>query len=369
MLDPKIRNLPDDGSDSTSVMSPARQNASPMDYASLLEHGCRLLTKQGMKPLQVRNLASALRGWVSGHGFTFERSVGEDFTTDFDRLFMRYCDAIAQRLAVRTQRDRQEQLLRWRQVAGALRQCDTLPATFSDALASALRASPLLKATVARRVGIDHRTLDQWSTSGWTPRRVHPLQLSKLESVLELPAGALVSRLPPARRARFERKELEHETPHAFTLTRRAQLKRVGHYALKPTSRLEAQWEDLLGLKTNPLREHARARNTWRLKPLSRVGFVPNRMMIFRGQVCATAGVQWNHLSCYLGWLTLPPPEGPGLPRETADTLAWLADPDTFIRYVNWRIEFALVQTRFCKLAWAASNDLVGRHRSEQARV
>ena len=341
MLEPNAHRHSGSATASKSESSAARTGTSPMSYANLLEHGCKLLVKEGMKPLQVRNLASALRGWVSIHGFTFERVVGEDFTTDFDRLFTRYCDASSERHAPRTQRDRQEQMLRWKGLAQALRQCDTLPKSFSEALASALRASPLLKATVARRVGVDHRTLDQWSTAGWAPRRVPLEQLTKLELVLELPAGSLVNRLSPSRRARYQRRQSTRDTTNAFTLTRRAQLERVGHFALKPTPRIAMQWQDLLALKTDPLRTHARARNTWRLKPLNRVAFITNPMMMFRGQVCATAGVQWNHVSCYLGWLNLSAPIGLGQPLEAVDTLAWFADPDAFIRYVNWRIEYS----------------------------
>lgn len=92
--------------DVKSTSSGTPSSSSPMSYADLLQHGCKLLAEQGMKQLQVRNLASALRGWVTIHGFVPERVVGEDFTTDFDRLFARYCHAISGRQAVRTQRDR-----------------------------------------------------------------------------------------------------------------------------------------------------------------------------------------------------------------------------------------------------------------------
>lgn len=340
MLVPKAQDSNATRADVKSTSSGTPPSSSPMSYADLLQHGCKLLAEQGMKQLQVRNLASALRGWVTTHGFVPERVVGEDFTTDFDRLFARYCHAISGRQAVRTQRDRQEQLLRWKHIAGLVRQRDTLPPTFAGALASALRASPLLSSAIAQRVGLDRRTLDQWSTGSRTPCKTPLDQLKTLESVLELPNGALVSRLPPARRARYERGSAKR-APNSFTLTRRAQRRRVGVFALQPTPKIVAQWQDLIAHKTNLTREHARARNTWRLKPLHRVGFVPNAMMMHSGQVCATAGVQWNHASCYLGWLALASPEGPGLARDTVDTMAHFANPDLFIRYVRWRIGYS----------------------------
>src|SRR5262249_31806014 len=131
-----------------------------MTYAQLLHHGCEYLRSEGVGKQQVKNLASALRLWVKVHGFSMERPVAEEFSTEFDRYSLRFADLIAERLAARTQRDRQEQVIRWCRIVDALRLTDTLPEAFSEALAQALRASPLSRRQVARDCGIAVRQLE-----------------------------------------------------------------------------------------------------------------------------------------------------------------------------------------------------------------
>ncbi len=104
------------------------------------------------------------------------------------------------------------------------------------------------------------------------------------------------------------------------------------------SARLSVQWADLLRLKTDPMRDDARARNTWRVKPIERVGSLVKPWMVIDGQVCATAGVHWSFFSSYLGWRTLPRPEGIGAPVDETETLAWLADHEQIVAYVKWRI-------------------------------
>src|SRR5690606_20431806 len=109
-------------------------------------------------------------------------------------------------------------------------------------------------------------------------------------------------------------------------------------YAISFTSRLAAQWRSLLRMKTDPMRDGALARNTWRVKPIEEVSMRVTEPMLIDGQVCATAGMQWGVFSSYLGWLRLPLPDGGGQSEEQADTLAWLADETRVIAYARWMI-------------------------------
>lgn len=310
-------------------------------YAQLLHHGCEYLQSEGMEKQQVKNMASALRLWVVTHGYSEEKVVGGELGDDFDDFFTRFCDVIAERLASRTQKDRQEQVIRWRRIAKALRHKDTLPETFSSALQQCLRQSPLTLRQIARDTGIPVHSLQYWASGRGQPRGEAVNQLPKLEVVLELPKDSLVGRLPLARRARYQRGVEKIDRTTAFTKIRRAQIARVGTYAMTMTPRLVQQWNDLLRLKTDRMRDEARGRNTWRLKPIERVGMSVTPAMVFDGQVCPTGAVHWGNFSSYLGWLKLPTPEGRGMNADEVDTLAWLADPDLVVSYARWRINFS----------------------------
>lgn len=313
------------------------ESAAPMSYAQLLEHGGTYLAESGLGRQQVRNLLSALRLWVNLLGFSLTRLVAEDFGPGFDANFQRFCDLMNSRLAQRTQRDRQEQLLRWRRIVDALRVRDTLPESFGEALRQCLAASPLPLTHIARTVSIAATTLSDWTKGAQLPKGPTASKIPHLEAVLELPKNTLVSRLPLARRAaRYSRNAPTDPAQTAFTRIRQKQMADAYRYAISFTPRLAAQWQSLLRLKTDPLREGALARNTWRLKPLEKVSMNVTEPMMFDGQVCPTAGVQWGMFASYLGWLRLPRPQGDGKPPHEADTLAWLADARCVIAYAKW---------------------------------
>src|SRR5690606_25923520 len=81
------------------------------------------------------------------------------------------------------------------------------------------------------------------------------------------------------------------------------------HFALKPTDRIRQQWHDVIAFKTDTTRETASKHNSWRLKSLEATGTRVNWAMLFEGYVCVTAGVAWNSISNYLGYLKLPRPK------------------------------------------------------------
>lgn len=312
--------------------------ASALTYTQLLDHGCRLLESEGVPSQQVRNLASALRLWIRTHGYVTNKVVSVEFGCDFDKFFTRFTDAIAEHLAPRTQRDRQEQVLRWRRIAAALQQHDNLPTKFSEALEHCLRASPLSRRQIARDSGTSTNTMKYWAGGAGQPRGEAIHVVARLEETLELPKGTLVSRLPLARRTRYSRGNVQRDRTTSFTKLRKAQMASHPNYSMRFTPRLTQQWQDLMRLKTDSMRDGARARNTWRLKPIEKVSISVKPSMVIDGQVCTTASVHWGNWSSYLGWLKLDAPDGGGIAPEAADTLAWLADPEFVIRYLRWKM-------------------------------
>lgn len=318
-----------------------RKAATSLTYAQFLEHGKTYLESMGMPDAQVRNLLSALRAWIRAHGYALERVVGQEFTDDFERSFRYFCDVLAEEVGGRTQKDRQEQVYRWRRILQALRTVDTLPAQFSEALKQCVAHSPLPLRQIARDSGVHVQSLRSWLRGQCLPRGKLVAQVARLEDVLEVPQGSLSKRLPLVRRVRYERNAPKHSRETSYTQLRRTQIAEVGYFAMGFTSRLQEQWRDLLEMKTDPMREGARARNTWRVKPIESTALSVRPWMIVNGLVCATAGVHFGNMASFLGWLTLPAPHGPGMPREQADTLAWLASPEHVVAYARWRIKFS----------------------------
>lgn len=318
--------------------APALAATAPLTYEQLLHHGCMLAAQEGMQEQQVKNLASALRQWIARHGFSTSRLVGDDFAGNFDELFRRHCDDIAEDLAQRSQRDRQELLLRWRRIAKLLRRQDTLPQDFGAALAQCLKASSMSMAALAREVGLSPTAIRHWiAGKGW-PIGSTLQHVTKIETVLELPVGALTSRVPLARRTRYERGVVKRDTTTSFTKTVRKQRLAFRRRTLPYAGRIRDQWQRLGRFKTDSFREGARAHNTWRLKPIERSSSDITAPMLVDGQICITSGAQWLATSPFLGWLATPAPNGLDMPLESADTLAWLSHSEYVVQYARWMI-------------------------------
>lgn len=333
----------DQGKETSCTTAPttALGDGVALTYQRLLESGCQLLKTEGLKTQQIRNLASALNSWIRVHGYSMARIVGDEWGSGFDQHLLSFSDRSSEKLSPRTLRDRQEQLIRWRRITVALRVADTLPNSFSAALLHALQVSPVSRAQVARECGVTVRQLEYWCSGDGQPRFDVVDVVPKLEAVLELPQGSLLSRLPLARRTRYLRAIQRNDRTTSFTKVRQTQLARTGHFRVPFADPLKQQWRELLAYKTDALRPEATPRNTWRLKPLSSTAIHVLPWMVYDGQVCATAGVQYGFICSYLGWLKLDPPEGRGFDAANVLTLAWLADPTLVVSYAKWRMSLS----------------------------
>jgi len=309
---------------------------SALTYEGLLAHGRDVLAEQSVGTQQIKNIVSALRLWIRSHGFAETKAIQEDFGKDFDRHFQKFCDDIAVALAPRTQRDRQEQILRWRRIAEAIRRNDVLPSTFAEALRFCIASSGMNVPRIAREVGLSITALRRWVAGDGLPGGSTVESVLKLEELFELPKGTLISRVPQARRAWYARGLRTLNTSTSFTKTRRLQNAATPNYTPKFQGRIASQWEALIRFKTDSLREGARARNTWRTKPIDRVSQRVHPSAIVDGRVCATASVNWGMISSFLGWLSLESAGAPRVPAEQATTLAWLCHGDFVVQYAKW---------------------------------
>lgn len=309
---------------------------SALTYERLLAHGCYVLSMQDMGSQQIKNFASALRLWIRIHGFADARAINEDFGKDFDNLFTRFCDNMNDTLAQRTQCDRQEQILRWRRIAEAVRRHDVLPDTFGEALRFCITSSSMSETAVARAVGLTPTALRHWMLRDGMPTSRTLDNVLRLEELFKLPKGTLIGRIPQARRAWYARGLARISTSTSFTKIRQQQTAATSNYTPKFQGRIAEQWETLIRFKTDSLRDDARARNTWRTKLIDRVSQRVHPSSIIDGRVCATASVNWGMIASFLGWLSLENAGGPRIPAEEATTLAWLCHKDYVLQYAKW---------------------------------
>ncbi|MFM0059670.1 hypothetical protein PQR64_28960 [Paraburkholderia phytofirmans] len=294
------------------------------------------LARDGWNAQRIANIASALHGWQRALKLDAQDIIGDEFRAGFATAFRRYEDMIANSLSVRTQRDRQEQIHVLKRLFDTLAIDDLLPASFGDALTYAFNRSGETLAQIGRLSGLPTKTLSYWLSGSGTPQRATNLaSLATLEIALGLPAMTLAKRLPQRRLLRYERQRNEPSSGSVTPRTRQNSPPTLCP-ALRPTVRLEQQWLDLIRFKTDVTREGATARNSWRLKPLERVGLRVNWAMLCDGLVCVTGGAHWAFFGQYLGFLTSPHFGRSAIDRSHADTLAWLAVPAYIKSYVQF---------------------------------
>lgn len=310
---------------------------STMRYEDLHRIGRELLLKDGKNAQQVANMASALNLWMRTFSLPLDAFIGLEFSTEFDAHFLRFADIQAERLAPRTQRDRQEQIFLWERIFVSQSRMDSLPSAFHEALHVALKASGLSKAEACRRSGITPPTLNRWLDGTFFPELASVALVQSLAVALGFEPSALVSRLPPRRQTRYSREpKIKNHDLSAFGKRVQRNKADTPGYTLKPTPRIVEQWNGVLAFKTDSTREGANKRNTWRLKPLENTGARIIWSMLFDGQVCVTSSVAWSNFSQYLGYLRLPKPKGQGILKTEVDTIAWLAVPELVRSFLAW---------------------------------
>lgn len=309
-------------------------------YADLERAGRQRLNADGRSAQQVANFVTTLNAWCRVHKRDKTSVVKSDFDTAFDKMFLHFQDVLSESIAPRTLSDRCEQMLWWRRLLETLRGHDTLPTSFSEALNVAFARSGLTKAALCRASGLSAPALNRWLATNkdfaepGLEQHVHAVELA-----LDLSPGTLSRRLSVRRRARYERLKLKPEAGPQTTYGVRMQRnrKRLARYGLEFTERLKHQWRALLAQKTDADRPFATQRNTWRIKPVNRVGMRRHWSTSVNGGVCVTAFGHFGQIRAFLGFLELSQVHGGlGLPVGGHDTLAWLIKSDYLITYIKF---------------------------------
>lgn len=233
---------------------------------------------------------------------------------------------------------------------------DRAPSPLQRALKAALEGRKIK--TVARLAYTPLATLRRW-IAGANPRPGLDHYLTRLEEVCELPQRALTDLLP------YNAVRLA-ESADASKIAYRARLTKLtqDHYQLKPAlviAWLRAEWRDLLAYKTSTfgaghasgkisalerLRgalaiETLASKKQWRLVPPDPSEILDGRWIdVHSGRVCATALIDFNFVSSFMGWAQLSPERGGrGMTAEAVQTLGVFCDQELMEAYLEWRVE------------------------------
>lgn len=321
-----------------------------LSYTQLIDaHRLRLcggMQDESGQPLltqSFRNQLSTLHGFLASLRKTADNRVGVEFTSAFDKLLHDYLACL--RVSKKTLADRRSHLRSWKETVTFLSQTEKTP-TPSESLFH-LRLRQIVAATgetpkkLAQRCGASHSTLARWLRGGLPNRRAMP-SLHRLESALGLSRDELAGLVPwsvqdKASNAGDPRRETGADIPYRRTLKART----CSVYALRDdevSAGLEAEWQAFFSYKTSRMPQFRRStKGCWRMLPAS---IAPQQLppQAWRGgQACPSAGMNWNFIRRFLGYIRLPMEEGGGgIPLEEAGTLAWLAVPEL----VNGYLEF-----------------------------
>jgi len=282
--------------DATPIADRAEALASTahhLTYNELEAFGRSDMLSRGRSPQQVANMLSALHAWTRHLQASGATSIREELASDFDRHFLRFQDDMTERLAPRTQKDRAEQILQWKGLYQVARRLDTLPATFSAALVSAIAKSGQSRAAIARATGMNVGVLHRWAANQGMPHPSSFDEVLRLERALSLPPETLISRLPSRRLGRYQRGARE-SSPSPYSQRVARNLAAVGNYGQRPTPRIQDQWQNLLVFKTEGLFPQASKHNTWRVKTPAATGSTVKWSMVCRdGMICAPRRTRW----------------------------------------------------------------------------
>jgi hypothetical protein len=299
------------------------------------------------------NMRSALDAFVTEQGFTDSTVIGSALRASFYKCRDKHLEALrAQGQRGDYVSNRKSLLGKWR---AAVLELDRRSAAarselspFQSALTELLAERGTIKGT-ARASGISTQTLRRW-LSGTVPKARSLHWVTAIERLYALPPGTLWDLLPARVRAASDATS-SGETAPAIEFRERLKTRTNHPYALhEPSDSLRAEWKELLAYKV----AYGQYRRWQEGKVLQRQSsgrwntttkFVrpetPGNWYAFHhGSYVPTAGINWNFISQYLGWLCLSPTEGGlGLAQDRVDTLGHLANGEYVERFIQWRID------------------------------
>lgn len=208
---------------------------------------------------------------------------------------------------------------------------------FQDALTE-LVSNAGSQRKLASEASISLASLRRW-LSGVQPSARAITSIRRLERFFGLTEGILVE-------LSFQKKQhhsLSNVQKAPIAYRERQKLLSQSPYVLSDVSpQLRRQWQEFVTYKT-AIRSGAKARHIsgkWRITTSERHPREEKAWYAFvNGQYVPTAGIAWDRVASYLGWLQLPTGDGGmAMAPERAQNLAWLVRDDLIENYLNWKV-------------------------------
>lgn len=293
-----------------------------------------------------RNHMTALRWFMRCLSKNETSPVGDEFGPQFDALIRQHVERL--NLSDRSKRDRRSLLNLWRDTFKAIatqepptskagRRCAALVPSqltpFEAKLRDGLKAARLTAKRAATIAGISTSAISRW-TRGALPNIRTTKPLDQLDPVLGFLPGTLNAALQQTKAP-----GIVAQQKNAF----RQRLKNqavANAVAIVPLPQLMREWKDFVRYKTTPAPELKRSsRATWSTVLKEHTASKPEWFCVVNGHfVSPSADFSWGVVLSFLGYLQTPSETGGfGIPKEDAQTLAWLAVPEAIEGYFAFR--------------------------------
>lgn len=324
-------------------------------YQQLIEHHLSKLQKT-TKPeayTQVsKNHLTALRAFLRYHQKNETTSIGSELGDDFEAAVKAHL--VGSDLSERTRADRRSLLNSWRatfveqglaceplsRIKAQRRVTDAGLTPFESTLKDAIKKAQTTPKTAAKRAGVSVSAMQRW-TNGAVPNIRTVDSLNRLDAVLNLETGTLARAF--AETVNKSGSQAPNLTPYRQRQRKHSQAPyQVKLHQLTP--QFMREWRDFFDHKTaTHTGDLARsAAGQWSLTAAQASAIQPNPINSKGNAVCASAGVVWERLSSFLGFLRLPLERGGhGIEHEQAQALAWLAAPEAIDAYMRFMADRA----------------------------
>jgi hypothetical protein len=313
----------------------------------------QLAADLGVAAASIANMVSALNAFMAEQGLTDSSVIGPTLRVSFYKARDKHLEQLrADGRPAAYVSNRKVLLSKWR---SALLESDrrlsaarSEPSPFQVALKELVAQRGTIKGT-ARNARIPLATLRRWLEGGVPNGRTLGL-VAGLERFYALPAGTLTDLLPFRLRMPAETKtepevRIEYRERHKV-------LSAVPYALHDPSEALRAEWRELVQFKTefgqyrrwkDGVAQVLQRQKSGRWKCTNEYvdeERARNWYAFHEGAFVPTAGITWQFVAQFLGWLRLSTSEGgPGLPADQVHTLAHLANGRYVERHLAWKIK------------------------------
>lgn len=324
-------------------------------YGQLIEHHLAKLqttTKPEAYNQVCKNHLTALRAFMRSHQRSETTSIGPELAEAFDASVKSHL--LGSDLSERTRADRRSLLNAWRltfvehglvneplsRVKAMRMVSDAGMTPFESTLKEAIKRSRTTAKAAAKKAGVSVSAMQRW-THGAIPNVRTAKTLHRLDATLNLEMGTLAKALA-------ETVNKSGGTTHSMTPHRERQRQHsLDRYRVKLhelTPQFMREWRGLFDYKTTAHTGDL-ARSTagrWSLTDAKVSAIKPDPTNSRGNAVCASAGVAWERLSSFLGFLRLPIERGGyGVAADQVQALAWLAVPQAIDGYMRFMADRA----------------------------